>query len=43
MSMLVMCYTSDVKGYDRRRSELSNAPLSCNETHPIYQYREIYP
>ena len=32
ISMVVICYASDiVMGYDRRRSELSNAPLHMNQ------------
>jgi len=27
ISIVVICYASDVIGYDRRKQELSNAPL----------------
>ena len=29
--MVVICYASDIKGYDRGRSELSNAPLHMKQ------------
>ena len=31
ISMVVICYASDVIEYDRRRSELSNAPLRMEQ------------
>jgi len=30
-SMVVICYASDIIEYDRRRSELSNAPLHMKQ------------
>ena len=29
--MVVICYADDVKGYDRRNPELSNAPLHITQ------------
>ena len=40
ISMVVICYASDIKGYDRRTPELSKAPLHMKQDH---QYRAIAP
>ena len=31
ISMMVICYDSDVIGFDTRRAELSNAPLQMKQ------------
>ena len=33
VSMVVMCDASDITGYDKRRSELSNEPLNTKQDH----------
>ena len=39
ISMMLVCYASDIAVYDRRTSQLSNAPLSItNGTNSIEQY-----
>ena len=40
--MIVMGYGSDVVGYDRRRTELSNAPLHMNQDASSIDTRQTY-